>query len=54
MSTVVLGASSAAQLEENLAAGQIDLEPEEVARLDAAGELERRYPRAFYDHFPED
>ena len=54
VSTVVLGASSAAQLEENLAAGQIDLEPEEVARLDAAGELERRYPRAFYDHFPED
>lgn len=54
VSTVVVGASSAEQLEENLAAVHIDLDPEETALLDAAGEPERRYPRAFYDHFPED
>lgn len=54
VSTVVVGASSEGQLEENLAAAAIDLEPEELATLDAAGEPERLYPRAFYDHFPQD
>lgn len=54
VSTVVVGASSERQLEENLAAAGIDLEPEEMATLDAASEPERLYPRAFYDHFPED
>ena len=54
VSTVVVGASSEQQLAENLAAAEIDLEPEEMATLDAAGEPERMYPRSFYDNFPED
>ena len=54
VTTVVVGVSSERQLRENLAASEIDLEPEELATLDATSEPGRFYPRAFYDHFPED
>jgi len=41
---VILGARTLAQLEDNLAAAQIDLTGEELAVLDEASELPEMYP----------
>jgi aryl-alcohol dehydrogenase-like predicted oxidoreductase len=44
VSTVIIGARSRAQLEDNLAASRLVLAPEEVAALDSVGALPAEYP----------
>lgn len=44
VTTIVLGARTLAQLEDNLGAADLDLEPGELARLDAASALPPEYP----------
>jgi aryl-alcohol dehydrogenase-like predicted oxidoreductase len=47
VSSVIFGARTVAQLEENLGAAELDLPSEVVARLDAASALELGYPYEF-------
>ena len=47
VSSVIFGARTVAQLDENLGAGELQLTPEIVARLDAASVLELGYPYDF-------
>jgi aryl-alcohol dehydrogenase-like predicted oxidoreductase len=44
VSTVIIGAKTVTQLEDNLAAGNIELSPEELATLDAVSKLPPEYP----------
>jgi len=44
VTSVIIGAKTREQLLDNLAAGELQLAPEEVARLDAASELPPEYP----------
>jgi aryl-alcohol dehydrogenase-like predicted oxidoreductase len=45
----LLGARSAAQLRENLRVLDVELPPEAVQRLDAAGDIQLGYPRSFLE-----
>lgn len=47
ISSVIIGARTLAQFEDNMAAAQIDLTPDEVAALDAASALPQIYPYRF-------
>jgi aryl-alcohol dehydrogenase-like predicted oxidoreductase len=47
VSSVVFGARTVAQLDENLGAADLDLPPDAIARLDAAGAPELGYPYDF-------
>ena len=47
VSSVIFGARSLAQLDENLAAADFRLTPEEVATLDAASAFDLGYPYTF-------
>lgn len=47
VSSVIFGARTVAQLEDNLGAAELSLSAEATARLDAASELELGYPYAF-------
>ena len=47
VSSVIFGARTVAQLEDNLGAAELVLPAEAIARLDAASELELGYPYAF-------
>jgi diketogulonate reductase-like aldo/keto reductase len=42
--SVIIGAKTLAQLEDNLAAANLSLSAEEMARLDAVSELPPEYP----------
>ena len=53
VSTVVMGASDAAQLRENLGAVGWNLTIEQVARLDAASTVTRAYPYWHQEGFAE-
>jgi len=44
VTSVIVGAKTREQLVDNLAAGEVRLAPEDVARLDAASELLQEYP----------
>ncbi len=44
LTSVIVGARSVAQLEDNLAATHVDLKPAEVSRIDAAAPRPRRWP----------
>ena len=50
VSSVIFGARSLEQLEDNLHAAELKLEPEIVTRLDEAAELELGYPYEFMKH----
>lgn len=56
VSTVIIGARNEAQLQQNLGAAGWNLTPEQVARLDAASEMELMYPywhqRGFVERNP--
>jgi aryl-alcohol dehydrogenase-like predicted oxidoreductase len=54
VSSVLVGASDAGQLRENLASGEIALGSDERAELDALTAPARPYPPSFYDFFPDD
>jgi aryl-alcohol dehydrogenase-like predicted oxidoreductase len=45
--SVIIGARTLAQLDENLAAGQLSLSEEELARLSRASEPDEPYPYRF-------
>jgi aryl-alcohol dehydrogenase-like predicted oxidoreductase len=47
VSSVIFGARTIAQLEENLGAAELDLSPEVIARLDSASAFELGYPYDF-------
>ena len=51
VTSVILGARTVAQLEDNLAAASLDLSPDEIARLDAVSALPERYPYRFYEEY---
>ena len=53
VTSVIIGASTSAQLEENLGAGRLDLTDEELATLDAATEAPDRYPRWLARELPD-
>ena len=42
--SVIIGAKTTAQLDDNLAAAELALSPEEIAALDAASALKPEYP----------
>ena len=44
VTSVIIGAKTREQLVDNLAAGDVQLAPEDVARLDAASALPSEYP----------
>ncbi len=44
VTSAIVGARTVEQLDENLAAAELVLEPDEIARLDAATALEPTYP----------
>jgi aryl-alcohol dehydrogenase-like predicted oxidoreductase len=54
VSSVLVGASDAGQLGENLASSALALAPDELAELDALSAPARPYPPSFYDFFPDD
>lgn len=51
VSSVILGARTMAQLDDNLGAAALDLTPEEVAALDAASVLPELYPYVMIDTY---
>ena len=51
VSSVILGARTMAQLEDNLGAAEFDLTGEELARLDAVSTLPELYPYRFQDNY---
>lgn len=53
VSSVIVGASTTEQLNENLAAGEVDLAADEVTRLDEASALPSRYPHWWGRFFAE-
>jgi aryl-alcohol dehydrogenase-like predicted oxidoreductase len=53
VSSVLVGASDAGQLRENLASGALALAPGELAELDALTAPVRPYPPSYYDFFPD-
>jgi len=42
--SVIIGAKTKEQLDDNLAAAELKLKPEEIAKLDAASALKPEYP----------
>ncbi|HYD45263.1 MAG TPA: aldo/keto reductase, partial [Phenylobacterium sp.] len=42
--SIIIGAKTVEQLDDNLAAADLELTPEEVAKLDAVSELPAEYP----------
>ena len=54
VSTVLIGATKAEQLAQNLEAGALNLTPEEVAELEAVSRPEPRYPQTFLGRVYED
>ena len=51
VSSVVIGARTMEQLEDNLGASGLDLAPEAVSRLDAVSEPDHPYPYGFMDRY---
>ena len=51
VTSVILGARTVEQLQDNLAAARLDLSPEEVKRLDAVSALPECYPYRFYEEY---
>ena len=47
VSSVIFGARTVAQLDDNLGAGELELPAEAIARLDAASDFELGYPYEF-------
>ena len=51
VSSVIIGARTMAQLEDNLGAAQLELTPEELARLDTVSAMPELYPYRFLENY---